>query len=56
MNAVVAGLLKSLASRALMALLEAGVEELKKREDNTVDQNDVDRVKFIKDNNVFPKE
>ena len=52
MQAIVLQILKVVGSKLLMGLLQESVKELEKRTDNTVDKNDVNRVKEIAVNNV----
>ena len=52
MQAILLKVLKVVGSQLLMGLLQEGVKELEKRTDNTVDKNDVNRVKEIAVNNV----
>ena len=52
MQAIVLQILKVVGSKLLMGLLQECVKELEKRTDNTVDKNDVNRVKEIAVNNV----
>lgn len=55
MNPILLGVLKQFGSKILMNLLEESVKELAKRVDNTVDHNDVAKIKQIKDSNVIHK-
>ena len=52
MQAILLKVLKVVGSKLLMGLLQECVKELEKRTDNTVDKNDVNRVKEIAVNNV----
>lgn len=52
MQAILLKILKVVGSQILMGLLQEGVKELEKRKDNTVDKNDVERVKQIASNNL----
>lgn len=52
MQAILLKVLKVVGSQLLMGLLQEGIKELEKRTDNTVDKNDVNRVKEIAVNNV----
>lgn len=56
MSPVLLKMLKALGSELLMKLLEFGMEELKSRDDNTVKQEDVDKIASIRANNIFPKD
>lgn len=52
MQDILLKVLKVVGSQLLMGLLQEGVKELEKRTDNTVDKNDVNRVKEIAVNNM----
>lgn len=47
MQALVLQILKVVGSKLLMGLLQEGIKQLEKREDNTVSKKDVERVREI---------
>ena len=46
-------ILKTLGTNLLLTFMEAGVQELKKRDTNSVSDTDVQAVKDIRKNNIF---
>ena len=52
MRALVLQILKVVGSKLLMGLLQEGIKQLEKREDNTVSKKDVERVREIAKNNL----
>lgn len=52
MQAIVLQILKVVGSKLLMGLLQEGIKQLEKREDNTVSKKDVERVREIAKNNL----
>ena len=46
-------ILKTLGTNLLLTFMEAGVQELKKRNTNSVSDTDVQAVKDIRKNNIF---
>ena len=46
-------ILKTLGTSLLLTFMEAGVQELKKRNTNSVSDTDVQAVKDIRKNNIF---
>lgn len=52
MQALVLQILKVVGSKLLMGLLQEGIKQLEKREDNTVSKKDVERVREIVKNNL----
>ena len=52
MQALVLQILKVVGSKLLMGLLQEGIKQLEKREDNTVSKKDVERVREIAKNNL----
>ena len=52
MQALVLQILKVVGSKLLMGLLQEGIKQLEKREDNTVTKKDVERVREIAKNNL----
>ena len=52
MQALVLQILKVVGSKLLMGLLQEGIKQLEKREDNTVSKKDVEHVREIAKNNL----
>ena len=52
MQTLVLQILKVVGSKLLMGLLQEGIKQLEKREDNTVTKKDVERVREIAKNNL----